>query len=102
MRPAVIFSYVPDKQDSIEHELIRTGTLVEFEIIDTRIEPTSDEAFFSFRVNDDHNSAIDWTDGDETVFEFRMLCIEDLEIVGARLEEPLSLRERQPVLALVT
>jgi hypothetical protein len=41
MGPAVIFSYVPDKQDSIEHELIRTGTLVEFEIIDTRIEPTA-------------------------------------------------------------
>jgi hypothetical protein len=32
---------VPDKQNSIEHELIRTGTLVEFEIIDTRIEPTA-------------------------------------------------------------
>ncbi len=62
----------------------------------------SDEVFFSFRLNDDHKSAIDWTDGDETVFEFRMLCVEDLEIVGARLEEPLSLRERQPVLALVT
>jgi len=41
MKPAVIFSYVPDKQNSIEHELIRTGTLVEFEIIDTRIEPTA-------------------------------------------------------------
>ena len=62
----------------------------------------SDEVFFSFRVNDDHKSAIDWTDGDETVFEFRMLCVEDLEIVDARLEKPLSLRERQPVLALVT
>ncbi len=62
----------------------------------------SDEVFFSFRVNDDHKSAIDWTDGDETVFEFRMLCVEDLEIVGARLEKPLSLRKRQPVLALVT
>ena len=41
MRPAVIFSYVSDKQDSIEHELIRTGTLVEFEIIETQIEPTA-------------------------------------------------------------
>jgi hypothetical protein len=30
-----------------------------------------------------------------------MLLVEDLEIVGARLEEPLSLRERQTVLALV-
>jgi hypothetical protein len=30
-----------------------------------------------------------------------MLCVEDLEILGARLEEPLSLRERQAVLALV-
>ena len=61
----------------------------------------SDEVSFSFRVDDNHKSAIDWTDGDETVFEFRMLCVEDLEIVGARLEEPLSLRERQTVLALV-
>ena len=62
----------------------------------------SDEVFFSFRVNDDHKSAIDWTDGDETVFEFRMLRVEDLETVDARLEEPLGHRERQPVLALVT
>jgi hypothetical protein len=61
----------------------------------------SDEVFFSFRVDDNHKSAIDWTDGDETVFEFRMLCVEDLEIFGARLEEPRSLRKRQLVLALV-
>ena len=61
----------------------------------------SDEVFFSFRVDDNHEPAIDWTDGDEAVFEFRMLCVEDLEILGARLEEPLSLRERQTVLALV-
>ncbi len=61
----------------------------------------SDEIFFSFRVDDNYEPAIDWSDGDETVFEFRMLRVEDLEIVGARLEEPLSLRERQTVLALV-
>ena len=53
----------------------------------------SDDVFFSFCVNDDHEPAIDWTDGNEAVFEFRMLWVEDLEIVGARLEEPLSLRE---------
>jgi hypothetical protein len=29
-------------------------------------------------------------------------CVEDLEIVCARLEEPPSLRERQTVLALIT
>jgi hypothetical protein len=62
----------------------------------------SDEVLFSFGVDDYHKSPIDWTDGDETVFEFRMLCVEDLEIVGPRLEEPLSLRKRQPVLTLVT
>ena len=57
----------------------------------------SDEIFFSFRVDDNCEPAIDWSNGDETVFEFRMLRVE----VGARLEEPLSLRERQTVLALV-
>ena len=45
--------------------------------------------------------AIDWADGDEAVFEFGMLCVEDLEIVGTRLEESLSLRERQTVVLLV-
>ena len=61
----------------------------------------SDYLFFSFRVDDNHESAIDRADGDEAVLEVGMLCVEDLEIVGARLEEPLSLRERQTVLALV-
>ena len=61
----------------------------------------SDEVFFSFRVDDNHEPTIDGADSDETIFEFGMLCVEDLEIVGARLEEPLRLRERQTVLALV-
>ena len=61
----------------------------------------SDEVFLSFRVDDDHEPAIDRTDRDEAVFGFRMVCVEDLEIVGAGLEEPLSLRERQTVLLLV-
>jgi len=30
-----------DSKSSIEHELIRTGTVVEFEILDTQIEPTA-------------------------------------------------------------
>jgi hypothetical protein len=61
----------------------------------------SDEIFFSFRVDDSYEPAIDGSDGDETVFEFRRLRVEDLELVGARLEEPLSFRECQTVLALV-
>ena len=30
-----------DEHESIEHELIRTGTLVDFEIVDANIEPTA-------------------------------------------------------------
>ena len=61
----------------------------------------SDDAFFWLRVDDNNQPEIDWTDGDEAIFKFRMLCIKDLKVVGARFEEPLGLRERQPVLALV-
>jgi hypothetical protein len=61
----------------------------------------SDSAFFTFRVDDDHEPAIDGPDGEEPIFEFRMLRIEDLEIVDTRLEEPLGLREGQTVLSLV-
>jgi len=38
----------------------------------------SDEVFFSFRVYDNHEPASDRADGDEAVFEFRILCVEDL------------------------
>ena len=61
----------------------------------------ADETFFSFRVDDDHETSIDRADCDEAVLELGVLRVEDLEIVGTRLEEPLGLPERQPVLSLV-
>jgi hypothetical protein len=61
----------------------------------------SDSAFFSFRVDDDHEPAIDRPDGEEPIFEFRMPLVEDLEIVDPGLEEPLGLREGQTVLSPV-
>jgi hypothetical protein len=61
----------------------------------------SGDVFFWFRVDDDPEPAIDWADCDEAVFRFRVLCVEDLEMIGARLEEPLSLCEREPVLSPV-
>jgi hypothetical protein len=30
-----------DEHESIEHELVRSGTLVDFEIVDTHVEPTA-------------------------------------------------------------
>jgi len=30
-----------DEHEPIEHELIRTGTLVDFEVVDTKVEPTA-------------------------------------------------------------
>ena len=56
----------------------------------------ADETFFSFRVDDDHETSVDRADGDETVFELGVLRVEEFEIVGTRLEEPLGLRERKP------
>jgi hypothetical protein len=61
----------------------------------------SDSAFFAFRVDHDHEPAFDWPDGEEPIFEFRMLRVENLEIVDTRLEEPPDLREGQTVLSLV-
>ena len=37
----------------------------------------------------------------KAVFELRMLCIEDLQVVRAGLEELLRLPERQTVLSLI-
>lgn len=61
----------------------------------------SDSAFISFRVDNDHDPAIDWPDGDEPVLKLRMLRVEDLEIVDTRLEESPGLREGQTVLSLI-
>jgi hypothetical protein len=61
----------------------------------------SNEVVFWFRVDDDHEAAINWTNGDEAILEFRVRCVEDLEIVCAELEESLSLRERQTMLSLI-
>jgi hypothetical protein len=61
----------------------------------------SDDLFFSLRLDDNHESAINRADGDEAVFEVGMLRVEDLELVSARFEEPPSLRERQTVLFLI-
>jgi hypothetical protein len=61
----------------------------------------SDSAFFSFRVDDNHEPAIYGPNGEKSIFEFRMLRIEDLEIVDTRLEEPLGLHEGQTMFTLV-
>jgi hypothetical protein len=52
-----------------------------------------ESTFLPFRVNDSHDTAIDRTDRQEAVLEFRVRCVEDLEVVDAGLEESLGLRE---------
>jgi hypothetical protein len=49
-----------------------------------------DQAFFWFCMDDDHQPAIDGADRDEAVFGFRVLRVEDLEIVSARQSKPLT------------
>ena len=61
----------------------------------------TDEVFFSFRVNDNHDSTIDWSDGDESVFGLRMFSVEDLQIVVAGLKKPLRLSKRHTMLFLI-
>jgi hypothetical protein len=60
-----------------------------------------DSALLWFRVDDDHDPAIDRTDRDEAVLVFRMRSIEDLEIVDAGFEEPSGFCEGQAVLSPV-
>jgi hypothetical protein len=60
-----------------------------------------DQAFFWFRVDDDHDPAIDRTDRDEAVFGFRVLRVEYIQVVGTGFEEPSSLGKRQSVLLLI-
>ncbi len=61
----------------------------------------TDEFFFSFRVNDNHDSTIDRSDGGESVFGLKMLSVEDLQIVVVGLEELLRLSERHTMLILI-
>jgi hypothetical protein len=60
-----------------------------------------DSALLWFRVDDDHDPAIDRTNRDEAVLGLRMRGIEDLEIVDAGFEEPPGVCEGQAVLAPV-
>ena len=61
----------------------------------------TDVFFFSLRVNDNHYSTIDLSDGYESVFGFSMVLIEDLQVIFTGLEESLHLCERHTMLFLV-
>ena len=60
-----------------------------------------ESAFLWFRLDDDHAPAIDGADRDEPVLALRMLRVEDLEVVDARLEERLGFPEGESVLPSV-
>jgi hypothetical protein len=59
-------------------------------------DPTA--AFLRFRVDDDHDPAIDRTDREDPILELGVRRIEDLEVVDAGLEEPLGLGEGDAML----
>jgi hypothetical protein len=61
----------------------------------------TDVFFFSLRVNDNHYSTADLSDGYESVLGFSMVRIEDFQVIFAGLEESLYLCERHAMLFLV-
>jgi hypothetical protein len=59
------------------------------------------EAALALRIHHDRNSAIDFTNCDESILSIRVSDVKDLQVVFATFEKLRSLRERQTVLILV-
>ena len=58
-----------DEHESIEHELVRSGTLVDFEIVDTHIEPTATGDESHVRIT------LQMSEGDVECFAFGLVYV---------------------------